>query len=779
MVQSAVPSPAKGEEGEADFALVLVANRLPVTVRRTREGTEFRPSTGGLASGLGAFYKELDAKWVGWPGETISRGRAGIERRLVSEFRSYPVLLPESLARRYYSGFSNRTLWPLFHSLAARVNYAPSEWEAYREVNKRFADKVARIAGPRDVIWVHDYHLLLLPAALRVRLPDARIGFFLHIPFPPYDILRIMPRHRELVEGLVGADLIGFHTYDYAQTFLRSCRRLLSLDNNIGQMLVGDRIVGVDVFPMGVDFARLAKAGEDSAVQREIVRVRRRVGPSRLIFSLSRLDYTKGIPEQLEAVRTLLQGHPEWRGRLVYVSVVVPSREGVDRYANLKREIDEIVGRINSRFGTIDWMPIQYMYRRLSEPELHALYSRADVALVTPLRDGMNLIAKEYIATRTDERGVLVLSEMAGAARELLEALIVNPNDREEIAGALHRGLTMPEAEQVARNRAMRARLRERDVHHWARRFLDRLDEIRARSQSLAVRLLTQLTRREIVAHYSRAGRRLLLLDYDGSLVPFVPDPSAATPPRAVRDLLAALARTPGNEVYLISGRRRSDLEAWFGDLDLTLVGEHGAWVRNRGSSRWEAAGAKVTSWKDRIRPILQLFVERVPGSFVEEKDFSIAWHYRGSDVESGSSAAKELVDTLTNLTANLDATVLAGNRVVEVASSHANKGHLFASRLADTDWDFILAIGDDSTDEHLFAALPPDAYSIRVGITASAARFNVSGPEGAIALLNGLLMAPRGAKKNPPRRPRLDPVGGAGRGTGTKRSSPQRGLHG
>jgi len=284
-------------------------------------------------------------------------------------------------------------------------------------------------------------------------------------------------------------------------------------------------------------------------------------------------------------------------------------------------------------------------------------------------------------------------------------------------------------------------------------------------------------TRETVIRKAVRAGFRVI--PEVGKKDPGEAVPMEALAEEAERDLLAALARTPGNEVYLISGRRRSDLEAWFGDLDLTLVGEHGAWVRNRGSSRWEAAGAKVTSWKDRIRPILQLFVERVPGSFVEEKDFSIAWHYRGSDVESGSSAAKELVDTLTNLTANLDATVLAGNRVVEVASSHANKGHLFASRLADTDWDFILAIGDDSTDEHLFAALPPDAYSIRVGITASAARFNVSGPEGAIALLNGLLMAPRGAKKNPPRRPRLDPVGGAGRGTGTKRSSPQRGLHG
>jgi len=766
MVQSVAPLPAKGE---TDFALVLVANRLPVTVRRTRQGTEFRPSTGGLVAGLGAFYEEYQAKWVGWPGESFPRDRAGIERRLVSKFRSYPVFLPESLARRYYSGFSNRTLWPLFHSLAARVNYSASEWEAYREVNERFADKVSRIAGPEDVIWVHDYHLLLLPSVLRQRLPDARIGFFLHIPFPPWDILRIMPRHRELVEGLLGADLIGFHTYDYAQTFLRSCRRLLSLDNRIGQLVVGDRIVEVDVFPMGVDFSKFAKAGEDPATQREIVRIRRRVADSRLIFSLSRLDYTKGIPEQLEAFRDLLEGHPEWRGRLVYVCVVVPSREGVDRYANLKREIDELVGRINSRFGTIDWMPIQYMYRRISEPELHALYSRADVALVIPLRDGMNLIAKEYVATRADERGVLVLSEMAGAARELLEALIVNPNNREEVASALHRALTMPVAEQAVRIRAMRARLRERDVRHWARRFLECLEEGRKRSDELKVRLITASVRREIRDRYSRARRRLLLLDYDGSLVPFVPEPSAAAPPPVVRDLLRDLARTSGNEVVLISGRRRADLETWFGDLDLSLVGEHGAWLRPRGASKWVPVGVHAIPWKGRIRPILELFVERVPGSSIEEKDFSIAWHYRGSDAESGSSAAKELVDTLTNLTANLDATVLAGNRVVEIASSHANKGHFFTSRLAVQEWDFILAIGDDATDEHLFAALPPDAYSIRVGIAASASRFNVPDPEGAIALLRGLADRSRGTAGKAARGERGGPVQGGRGNRGTK----------
>lgn len=717
-----------------------------MTVARRQAKLEFEPAAGGLAVGLEAFYRAHEARWVGWPGDIAKSDRRRVNRRLRTDFHCYPVFLSRELARRYYAGFSNRTLWPLFHSFPTYARYDVLDWNAYRRANRRFGESVAPLADPDEVIWIHDYHLLLLPKYLREKKPEARIGFFLHIPFPPYSDLRQLPWCREIVEALLGADLIGFHTFDDAHAFLSSVRRLLGKDNEIGQIVVGRRVVQVDVFPMGVDFARITAARDRPEVQGHVARFREGLGPSKLVFSLSRLDYTKGIPQALEGVESFLAANPAWRGRFVYLLVVVPSREIVDRYAEEKREIDRLVGRINSRYGTFDWTPIRYIYRYLDFEELVALYRSADVALITPLRDGMNLVAKEYLAAKDDLRGVLVLSEMAGASKELHEALLVNPNSPGEIAEALRRALEMPEEEQLRRNRLMRVRLEHYDVQRWARHFLERLEESVAVSRSLAVRIPTRSDRDAIVASYAKARRRLLLLDYDGTLVPFAPDPAEAVPtPRALA-LLKSLCATPLNQVVLISGRRKEDLSAWFSGLRMTLVAEHGAWVRRADQGEWEATTTLDTRWKDRVRPILQRFAQRVPGSLIEEKEASLAWHYRRVDLNTGAVASRELVDTLTNLTANLDLVVVLGKRLVEVRSSRVSKGAFFQSDLAKEDWDFILAIGDDWTDESLFSVLPPDSQSIRIGLTASTARFNVESADEVLDLLERLNNADEGS---------------------------------
>ncbi|HYT00617.1 MAG TPA: bifunctional alpha,alpha-trehalose-phosphate synthase (UDP-forming)/trehalose-phosphatase [Thermoplasmata archaeon] len=726
--------------GPVDMNLILVSNRLPVSVRRVGKELEVRPNPGGVAAGLASFYREYGARWFGWPGEVAPEETGPIAARLESEFDCHPIFLPRQLARAYYGGFSNGTLWPLLHSFSTYVRYSASDWNAYRDVNERFADEIARAVRPGDVVWIHDYQLMLLPRLIRERKPDARIGFFLHVPFPPYDVLRLLPWHRDLLQGLLGADLVGFHTYDYMRAFLSGVRRGLGLESRIGTIVMGHRLAQVDVFPLGIDYETFASTPISPATEHAIGRMRKGPGSSKLVFSISRLDYTKGIPQQVEAYGQFLATHPEWRRKVTYLLAVVPSRERVAEYARLKREIDENVGRINSRYGTMAWTPIRYLFRQLDFEELLGLYRTSDVAFIVPLRDGMNLVAKEYVASKQEPHGVLILSEMAGASKELLEALVVNPNDVDEVVAAIDRSLTMPPEEQAVRIRAMQDRLRRYDARTWAKRFLERLDDVVRLSQDVTVKGLTSAHRKKIETRYRVAKRRLLMFDYDGTIVPFSVNRDAVTPDARVMDLAKELSSDPANHVALVSGRSRRDLEKWFGGLPMTLIGEHGAWIRDRGDLEWKALLPLDAAWKDRVRPFIDRFVERVPGSSTEEKDFSIAWHYRAVDPESGAAAAKELVDVLASLTVNFDLQVLSGNKVVEIRRGGVNKGTYFATHLAREPWDFILAAGDDWTDEALFGVLPSDAISIHIGFAPSAAGFNLEAPNDLLDVLESFV---------------------------------------
>jgi trehalose 6-phosphate synthase/phosphatase len=719
--------------------LWIVSNRLPVNVEVQGEEVLLRPSAGGLATGLSSVCREREAQWIGWPGSVPARKKAEVRERLVQDHACHPIFLPVSLAERFYEGYSNRTLWPLFHSFPMTTRYAGGDWEAYQEANQRFCDRVLQVIGPNDQVWVHDYQLMLLPKLLRERRPDLAIGFFLHIPFPSYHILRLLPQHRAILEGLLAADLVGFHTYSYMEAFLSSTLRVFGCDSSLGQIVVDGRTVQAGVFPMGIDFARFAEAAGSTAVQDEVGRVRERLAGRKLVFSVSRLDYTKGIPEHLEGIDYFFQNFPEWREQLVFILSVVPSREKVERYAQLKREIDEIVGRINSRYASLDWMPIWYMYRNLAFDEMVALYAAADVGLVLPLRDGMNLVAKEYLASKLDDKGMLVLSETAGAAKELQQALIANPNSREEVAGAIAAALTMPEEEQITRTGAMRAWLKDHDVANWAGRFLAQLDDAVTVRSSLSTKELRSRTRDLLATRYAHSACRLLLLDYDGTLAPFAARPQDAAPPPRVLEVLARLGDDPKTNVTILSGRDRNSLERWLGCLPVTLVAEHGAWAKESPGRPWKATTSEDSGWKDRIRPILETFKDWVPGSLIEEKTLSLAWHYRNAEASIGTMAAKELVDALSNLLSNSGIEVLQGNRVVEVKSASVTKGAFYLKFLAQGRWDFVLGIGDDWTDETLFRALPDTAYSIKVGPAPTAARFSVPSQAAVLELLERL----------------------------------------
>lgn len=714
----------------------VVANRLPVTVTRRREGLRYQPSMGGLATGLGAVFDPGRDVWIGWPGVPVDRlserEREAVEGELATRgLRA--VHLTEAEVQAYYNGFCNRTLWPLFHYVPSYAVYDPRGWEAYRAVNARFAQAAASCPG--EPVWVHDYQLLLVPRLLREMGVRGPVGFFLHIPFPAWQVFRLLPWREEVVDGLLGADLVGFHTYDDALHFLEAVRRLRDAESHLGQVVVGDRVVRVDAFPMGIDVERFARAVERPEVRREVERIRRELADQRVVLSVDRLDYTKGIPQRLAAYDRFLANHPEFRGRVTLVLVAVPSRTDVDRYAALRRRVQEQVAEIEGKYATFGWTPVRYLYRALPFPVLAALYHVADVALVTPLRDGMNLIAKEYVASCTDGRGVLVLAETAGAAKELSEALVVNPNDVEEVAEALHRALEMPEEEQRQRNAAMQARLRSSTVRAWAERFCAELERARREQETLERRWLDPGRAEALHAAYARARRRLLLLDYDGTLVEIADRPERATPDPEVRELLARLCADPRNRVVLVSGRDRDTLDAWFGDLPVDLVAEHGAWVREA-SGPWQAEAQVEPGWKDKVRSVLQAYAANTPGALVEEKAASLAWHHRGVDPVLASVRGRELVATLVQLAGTTPVGILHGKRVIEVRDPRVGKTRAASRWLAAGPWDFILAVGDDTTDEELFAALPEGAHTVRAGFGPTRAGWIVDGPRGVRALL-------------------------------------------
>jgi len=720
--------------------LLIVSNRLPITIQEKKGDLHIEPSVGGLATGLRSWYKSSPSIWIGWAGigrKKIKREK-DIMTRLVAE-NCHPVPLSQPDVEAYYYGMCNRTIWPLFHYFPIYAEYSESFWQAYERVNVAFANVVSGIAKPNDIIWIHDYHLMLLPRLLRERVPKATVGFFLHIPFPSFEIFRLLPWRQQILEGLLGADLVGFHNYDYTGHFLDSAHRLLGYEVAMGQVTTADRLVKADAFPMGINYKQFSNVDQDPQVQAERKRFRRKLGDCRVILSVDRLDYTKGIPQRLEAFSLFLDRNPKFKRKVILVLLVVPSRVRVEHYIQLKKQVDGLVGEINGKYGTIGWMPVWYLYRSLPFHPLAALYSLADVALVTPLRDGMNLVAKEYTATKVDGKGVLILSETAGAAQELGEAIIINANNQDEIAQALVKALEIPEQEQIERNRVMQERLRRYDVVQWANEFIDKLFSTKKLQLKTKEKGLTYEMQKKLASDFRDSDKALLLLDYDGTLVPFSSKPEEAMPGSRLLRLLEKFTKNPRTEVVLISGRDRDTLERWFGGLDLGLVAEHGVWIKEKGGG-WETIETLTSDWKEEVHPILESWVDRTPGSFIEEKEFSLVWHYRKANPRLGELRARELMNNLSDITANLNLQVLEGNKVVELKNTDINKGRAALKWISRDEWDFILALGDDWTDEDTFKVLSPTAWSIKVGFGASAARFRLSSPGKAIELLRKLV---------------------------------------
>ncbi len=721
--------------------LITISNRLPFSVIKRDKSLLFESSVGGLATGLAQFYKSEPSAWVGWPGIPVSKIDAAEMKSIRERLRKescYPVHLTGYEVENFYQGFSNRTIWPLFHYFPLHTSYNKTFWAVYEKVNEKFADTVAGRLRPGDKVWIHDYHLLLLPEMIRRRRPEATIGFFLHIPFPSYELFRLLPWREEILRGLLGADLVGFHTYSYGHHFLESVSRILDIEHNKWRIPEKDRVVKVDAFPMGIDFARFSAASMEPRIRREAERIQKRCPGRKIVLSVDRLDYTKGIPQRLEAFELFLEKNPGWREKVTLILIAVPSRTTVSTYADLKKRVDESVGRINGRFGTIGWVPIWYHYRALPFESLVSHYLAADVSLVTPLRDGMNLIAKEYLASRDAGDGVLVLSEMAGAARELNDAILVNPNNSDEIAQAIGEALSLSPGEQIRRNEMMRRRIESYTVLRWAHDFLFELVRTKKDQEELHSRLLDDSSRARILKSYRRARRRLLLFDYDGTLVPFVTKPELAQPDPELLRILRRLTGDPRSQVVVVSGRDAGTLEKWLGDLDLGLVAEHGALIKCPGEE-WTALESLREEWKHEIRGLLQQYADRTPGAFVEEKKFSLVWHYRKANDVLAALRARELKEEIRMIIADMNLEVLEGNKVLEVRNSGVSKGRAAFRFIQEGGWDFILALGDDRTDEDVFAVLPASAISLKVGPGPTAARFNLRGVDACRDLLADL----------------------------------------
>ncbi len=730
--------------------LLIVSNRLPVTAQRDHEGAvTFVPSVGGLATALSGRRRDAADLWLGWTGDA-SESRAAVTldghdggRRLIS------IPLTPAEISGYYEHFSNGVLWPLFHYLLDRVPVEEHDWLAYQQVNRRFADAVIESYRPGDRIWIHDYHLMLVPQLLRAHLPDARIGFFLHVPFPSSEVFRILPWRAELLEGLLGADVIGFHTYAYVRHFAMAVLHILGIEPNVDCVTQGRRTVQLKAVPLGIDAAGFAALAQRDDVRREAAQIRREAGGRRILLGIDRLDYTKGLPRRLLAFERLL-ATSEWRDRLRLIQIAVPSREHLDSYRDFKGTVEQLVGRINGQHGTIESQPIHYLHQTVTRERMTALFLAADVMLVTPLRDGLNLVAKEFVASRCDDDGVLVLSEFAGAAAELGEAVIVNPYDVDGLADALDQALRMRPEERIARMRALRSRVMTNTVDVWASTFIDGLTERGAAPGSAQTLEPAELS--EALGPLIDASPLDLVLDYDGTLVPIQATAAIALPDPELGALLELLCGCAGLRVHLVSGRSRDTLEHWFGDLPLTLWAEHGFWSRPSHSRMWAGATPLADGWDEKVRPIIEHFTTATPGAWLEAKSASLSWHYRLADPEFGARQAHELRMWLGDALSNQPLEVREGKKVVEVRLRGIHKGQAISQILAaGSPSTTIIAVGDDATDEDMFVALPPErAAGVHVGRDTSQAQFSLATPSALRQFLNSLLSRRMTQRKRP-----------------------------
>jgi len=730
--------------------LILAANRIPVHIYEDGNDFIIEKADEQTISGLQTFYKAHQPKWVGLTElenrEFTSHEETRLEKKL-KEFNCVPVFPERDDLNKHLHGFSRNTIWPLFHYFTENVSYSQDAWKAYERVNRLYAEKILQIINDGDILWIHDYHLMLLPQMIRDKRPDITIGLFFHIPFPSYEIFRLLPWRTELIEGMLGADLIGFQIYDFVRHFLSSVRRLLGYDTTFNLISIGERTMKVDVFPKGIDFEKFierAKRAQEpghkpSKIQGDMELFRQSGHQTKLILSIDKLDYTKGIPQRLRAFELFLQTYPLYLEKVTFIVQAVPSGETSSSFFNLKSQVDELVGRINGNYGTITWTPVRYLNQEFSLEERSDIYALSDIALILPKRDGMNLVSKEFIASRFDGKGVLILSELAGASKELHEALLVNPNNLGDVAKAIMEAIEMPEEEQIRRNDVMKKRLSRHTVGIWADEFIKSLEGVKELQESTLTRKMNVTRVNEIIGAYNAASNRILFLDYDGTLSWFKKNPDDAKPDKELYRILKTLSSDKNNTLVIISGRDKETLGRWFdSSWNIHFVAEHGVWLRNPGKD-WHMLEQIDNQWMESVQPLLEYYVDRTPKSFIEFKNFSLVWHYRKSDPDLSVQRSWELKEELRTLTSNLNLEIMDGDKVLEIKYSGINKGRAALQKMGNIKYDFIFAVGDDWTDEFTFDVMPKEAYTIKVGAKTTKASYYIESVDMVRVLLDRL----------------------------------------
>ncbi|PWN53944.1 hypothetical protein IE53DRAFT_309331 [Violaceomyces palustris] len=638
----------------------------------------------------------------------------GMDEEEVRGIKYVPVWLESKVAHGHYEGYSKTTLWPLFHYLlwqdvhSERQKWEDYSWEAYYAANEAFAQRIASEYRPGDLVWIHDYHLLLVPAMLRKLVPDAHIGLFVHAPFPSSEVFRCLPKRKEILEGMLGADLACFQAFSYSRHFLSSCIRVCGFEaaSNSVESYNG-HITNISYNPIGIDSAKIARDSSAEGVLPKIQAIREMYKGKKILIGRDKLDVVRGVIQKLQAFHKFLAEYPEWRNKVVLIQVTAPA---LNDSPKLEREVSELVSHINGEFGSLSFTPVHHYHQIIERDEYFALLSVADLALITSVRDGMNTTSMEYIICQERfNKSPLILSEFTGTAGRMRSAIQVNPWNIYGVAKAINYGLTLSPAEKAARHDQLYHQVVMHTSHTWAASL----------AKQLLVRLLSEhsahftppLDRVAMVERYHAARKRLLLLDYDGTLTPIVKNPEAAVPSKKLLEALEVLSKDEKNIIYIISGRDGQFLSKHLGHL--TRIGfsaEHGGFVKEAGETEWHNLTEELDmTWMRDIRSVFEYFTERTSGSVIEQKKSSITWHYRNADPDYGSFQAKECQALLENLTTHnkLAVEVLVGKKNLEVRPLAVNKGEIVKRILYNNcDAEFVFCAGDDKTDEDMFKTL-------------------------------------------------------------------------
>ncbi|KAJ9690829.1 hypothetical protein PVL29_013134 [Vitis rotundifolia] len=721
--------------------LLVVANRLPVSaVRKGEDSWQLEISVGGLVSAL-LGVKEFEARWIGWAGVNVPDeiGQKSLTKAL-AEKRCIPVFLDEEIVHQYYNGYCNNMLWPLFHYLGlpqedrlATTRSFQSQFDAYKKANQMFADVVNEHYQNGDVVWCHDYHLMFLPKCLKEYNTEMKVGWFLHTPFPSSEIHRTLPSRSELLRSVLAADLVGFHTYDYARHFVSACTRILGLEGTPEGVEDQGKLTRVAAFPIGIDSDRFVRALELPQVQNHIKELKERFAGRKVMLGVDRLDMIKGIPQKILAFEKFLEENPNWRDKVVLLQIAVPTRTDVPEYQKLTSQVHEIVGRINGRFGTLTTVPIHHLDRSLDFHALCALYAVTDVALVTSLRDGMNLVSYEFVACQASKKGVLILSEFAGAAQSLgAGAILVNPWNITEVAASIGYALNMPADEREKRHWHNFMHVTTHTSQEWAMTFVSELNDTIFEAQLRTRQVPPLLPTKDAIERYLQSNNRLLILGFNSTLTESVDIPGRRGGQIKEMELklhpdlkepLKKLCDDPKTTVIILSGSDRGILDDNFSEYNMWLAAENGMFLRlTTGEWMTTMPDNLNMDWVDSVKHVFEYFTERTPRSHFELRETSLVWNYKYADIEFGRLQARDMLQHLwTGPISNASVDVVQGGRSVEVRAVGVTKGaaidrilgEIVHNRGMKAPIDYVLCIGHFlGKDEDIYTFFEPELPS-------------------------------------------------------------------